>query len=118
MHWGCKVANIPSLDDLQKMYEESGGEGEVTSSVAKSSSKSKKVKVKPPPVVKGTEVSVEDDSAYCDIHFWLRDRDNWNAVLQDSKTEASIRSQAVLVYAHNHTRNQPCNHLCRHIKGE
>lgn len=107
---------IPSLEELQKLYEGAGGEGWVADGPNKGK-KAKKVKVTPPPSVEA-ETNVEDKDAYCDIHFWMRGYDSWNAVLQDAKTEALVRGSSVLVFAHNHPRGDPCNHLCRQVKEE
>lgn len=105
---------IPSLADLQKIYEQGGGKGSVAD---EGKPKSKKAKVKPPPPVEA-ETKVDDEYAYCDVHFWTRSTDSWNQVLSDCKNEASLRGSGVIVFAHNHHRNEACTHLCRQVKSD
>lgn len=109
------MAKVPSLDDLQKMYSELGGSGEVIPKEARSQKgKSKKVKVEGPP---NLPAEIEEE-VYSEVHFFLRPNQIWQHVLQDAKVEANVRGSNVLVFAHSHKRGEACEHLCRQVKGE
>lgn len=104
---------IPTMEELNKLYENLGGTGKL---VPESPKKSKKVKVEGPPNL--PVESVDNSQVYSEVHFFLRPNQVWAHVLQDAKVEANVRGSNVLVFAHNHIRGAACDHLCREAKGE
>lgn len=109
---------VPTLDELQNLYKDLGGKGDVVPSGKKGSSVAKKkVKSEPPPPVENTS-DTPDEAVYCEVHFFLRQNSVWHHCLQDARVEANVRGSTVLVFAHNHTRGDKCDHLCRMVRGE
>lgn len=76
-------------------------------------------KVKPPEqpsVAQKAEPEIPTAQCYLDLHFWLRDGDLFGTVCNDARDEKKFRGPGVMVFAHDHYRDQPCSDNCKEIK--
>jgi len=96
-----------ALADIQKNSK--------TSKTAKRRSK----KVPPPEqpsVAKEATSEIPTAQCYLDLHFWLREGDLFGTVCNDARDEKKFRGPGVMVFAHDHYRDQKCSDNCKEIK--
>lgn len=70
---------------------------------------------KPAAKAKAPTPKMDREQVYQEIHFYLRPKDTWQALLRDAVEEKGSRNTNIEVQAHRHLYGDECNKSCRRI---